>query len=103
MTQHTRDFIKEGRITVDPECKRLISCLKNGIWDKHQKRFAETKEFGHYDGLAALNYMTRVLNQNRNPIPANLDYDYSNSARPPKKKRSGWNFAPDLKRVLGRQ
>lgn len=69
MVNQTRLFIGAGRLEVHPRCTYLIACLTHGIWDKNRKEFARSKKYGHYDGLAALIYMMRYIDEETNPVP----------------------------------
>jgi hypothetical protein len=69
MVNETRLMIGGGRIRVHPRCTHLIGCLKYAIWDKNHKGFARSSVYGHFDGLAALIYLVRNLDQHTNPIP----------------------------------
>jgi hypothetical protein len=71
MINAVRLLVSDGRITVNPNCKQLIGCLKYGVYqDSKRHDFGRSKAFGHYDALAALIYLVRNLDQNTNPIPS---------------------------------
>lgn len=74
MVNQARLWIGAGRLEVHPRCEYLIACLKHGIWDKNRKEFARSKKLGHYDGLAALIYLLRYVDEASNPIPATLNH-----------------------------
>jgi hypothetical protein len=69
MVNKVREWIAAGRIIVHPRCKMLLGCLRTGIWDERRKQFSRSNVFGHYDALAALVYLIRVIDESRNPIP----------------------------------
>lgn len=71
MVNKVREWTAAGRILVHPRCKMLLGCLRTGIWDEPRKKFNRSNIFGHYDALAALIYLVRVIDEGRNPIPAN--------------------------------
>lgn len=76
MVNEVRIMVGAGKIEVNPKCKRLIGCLKYGLWDKKRKEFSRSKIYGHFDHLAALIYLVRNLAKNSNPIP--LDFGHEN-------------------------
>ena len=69
MVNEVREWVKSGRLIVNPKCKQLLGCLEYGVWDKNRKAFDRSKVYGHYDALAALIYMIRNIDQHTNPIP----------------------------------
>lgn len=69
MVNEVRLWVSAGRLRVNPRCKYLIGCLKNGVWDKNKKEFARSATWGHFDGLAALCYWLRHIDEHTNPIP----------------------------------
>jgi hypothetical protein len=75
MINEVRLMVQAGQLFVNPKCKKLVGCLKDGIWDDKKKSFARTKEFGHFDHLAALVYLIRNLSKGTNPIPASHGYE----------------------------
>jgi len=75
MVNELRVWVGNGRVNLNPRCAHTIGCLKYGVWDinKQRKReFARSKVYGHFDGLAALVYLVRNIDQYTNPIPADL-------------------------------
>lgn len=78
MVNQVRVWVAAGRITLNPNCKELLGCLKYGVWEeknkrknvKTQRQFALSKIYGHFDALAALVYLVRGIDPNTNPIPA---------------------------------
>lgn len=69
MVNKVRLWMDQGRIEIDPTCKELIGCLKNGIWDNRRKQFERSTLYGHYDAVAALVYLIRNIDEHTNPIP----------------------------------
>lgn len=69
MINELRILVQSGRIIIHPRCKKLIGCLKYGVWDNKKKGFARSTLYGHFDHLSALIYLVRNLAQNTNPIP----------------------------------
>lgn len=69
MINIVREWVKDGRIVVSPECPELRGCLANGIWDKNKKELARSKTYGHFDALMALVYLVRNIDTSTNPIP----------------------------------
>jgi hypothetical protein len=69
MVNELRLWIKAGRIRVSPNCKHLLGCLRDGVWTEDRKAFARSSVYGHFDGLAALIYLVRNIDQHTNPIP----------------------------------
>lgn len=65
-----RLWVGSGRLIVDPGCKELIGCLKYGVWNDKRTAFEHSKNFGHFDALAALMYLVRNIDRTYNPIPA---------------------------------
>ena len=81
MVSDLRDFIREGRLIVDPRCSQLIGCLKYGIWNnpKSKKReFDRSTIYGHYDALAAMVYLNWNLDVQTNPIPKEYNFNPNN-------------------------
>jgi hypothetical protein len=71
MVSNMRRWFATGRILFQPEAGPVIDHVRNGRWEKDRKKFAESKQFGHYDCLAALVYLTRyaALIETRDPRP----------------------------------
>ncbi len=70
MINEVRLMVQAGQIIVHPRCKKLIGCLRYGVWDTKKKAFARSTVYGHFDHLAALVYKVRNLAKHTNPIPA---------------------------------
>lgn len=75
MINEVRLMVQAGQLIVNPRCKKLIGCLRYGVWDSKKKSFARSNIYGHFDHLAALVYLIRNLNKSTNPIPANHGFE----------------------------
>lgn len=86
MVNQLKVFIQQGKLKVKANCKHLIGCLKFGVWarNKRGKMFAHSKQYGHYDGLAALIYLVRKLDRVTNPYPADLSISHRTHSMPVK-------------------
>lgn len=69
MVNEVRLWVKAGRLIVNPQCEHLIGCLKYGVWTEKRDQFARSSVYGHFDGLAALVYLIRNIDQHTNPVP----------------------------------
>jgi hypothetical protein len=74
MVNRVREWVKDGRILINPKCKMLIGCMKYGIWDAKRKEFARSKVYGHFDHFAALMYLLIHTPVSSNPVP--LDHGF---------------------------
>lgn len=72
MVNKLRVMVGNGDIIIDPKCTHLIGCLQNATWDG--TKFAHSPTYGHFDGLAALIYLVKVLDTYTNPIPPGLGF-----------------------------
>jgi hypothetical protein len=70
MINEVRLMVQAGQIIINPRCKKMIGCLKHGVWDNKKKQFARSTVYGHFDHLAALIYLVRNLAKSTNTIPA---------------------------------
>jgi hypothetical protein len=61
--------IQNKRIEIHPRCKNTIAHLDHAIWNKARTQFDRSGKFGHFDALAALVYLDRNVDRNRNPMP----------------------------------
>ncbi len=75
MINEVRLMVQAGQLIVNPRCKKLIGCLRYGVWDTKKKTFARSNVYGHFDHLAALVYLIRNLNKTTNPIPASHGFE----------------------------
>jgi hypothetical protein len=64
------------QIIIHPRCQNLIFQLKAATWAKNRKTFERTEESGHYDLIAALVYLVRNIQYNKNPYPLFNNYNY---------------------------
>lgn len=69
MVNELRLWVKAGRVHVSPQCNHLLGCLRYGVWTENRKEFARSSVYGHFDGLAALIYLVRNIDQHTNPVP----------------------------------
>lgn len=94
MVNELRLFINQGRLYVNPKCKKTIGGIKYGIWNKNRKEFERSKVYGHYDHLAALIYLVRNLDQSTNPLPllfnTSIQNQYINKWYKDEKGSSTW-------------
>ncbi len=74
MINELRLLVQSGRLKVHPRCKKLIGCLKYGVWNDKKKAFARSSVYGHFDHLAALVYLARNIVTGTNPIPADFGF-----------------------------
>ena len=65
----TRLRIQEGKIVFKQRAVNAISHTKNALWNRQRTRFAEAADKTHYDCLAALIYLNRMVPWGRNPTP----------------------------------
>jgi hypothetical protein len=75
MINEVRLLAQAGRLIIHPRCKKLIGCLRYGVWDNKKKAFARSTVYGHFDHLAALVYLIRHLATSTNPIPATHGFE----------------------------
>lgn len=76
MVNELRLWVKSGRIRISSQCEHLLGCLKYGVWDDNRKQFARSSVYGHFDGLAALIYLVRNIDQHTNPVPIGHNVSY---------------------------
>lgn len=62
-----------GALAINPKCQMLLQQMDAAIWAKgsKHKEFArdDLQRYGHYDGVAALVYLTRNVVRTENPVP----------------------------------
>lgn len=75
MINEVRLMVQAGQIRIHPRCKKLIGCMRYGVWDTKKKAFARSTVYGHFDHLAALVYLVRNLAKHTNPIPASHGFE----------------------------
>lgn len=76
MINELRLMVQNGQIVIHPRCKQLHGCIKYGVWDTKKKAFARSATYGHFDALAALIYLVRMLAKHTNPIPVTHNATY---------------------------
>lgn len=65
-----------GNLAINPDgCPMLLRQMDAAIWNKGRTEFArnEASKFGHYDGVAALVYLTRNVMRDEDPRPPGWD------------------------------
>lgn len=75
MINEVRLMVQAGQIIIHPRCKKLIGCMRYGVWDNKKKAFARSTVYGHFDHLAALIYLVRNLARHTNPVPATHGFE----------------------------
>lgn len=75
MVNNLRVWIANGRIEINPACQFLLDSLKFGLWNEKRSEFSRSKSLGHYDGIAALMYLVRNIDETTNPIPIKIGFD----------------------------
>ncbi len=78
MVNKVRVWVGSNRVEIDPSCVMLIDSLKYGVWKKDRSAFDRSLTLGHYDGVAALMYLIRNIDESTNPIPVKLGFDQVN-------------------------
>lgn len=71
---NVRLWINQKKIIINPRCKDLILHLRNATWNKSRTQFTRSSTFGHFDFVAALVYLVRNVNANRNPYPPGYEF-----------------------------
>lgn len=103
MVNDLRLWVKSGRLIVSPKAKHLIGALESGIWNEKRSEFSQSKNFGHFDAVAAAVYLVRCLKngiEQYNPIPENaLKNPYTHFILPEAKMS---RTAKELKRAFTR-
>ena len=69
MINKLRVMVGDCRVVVNPKCVQLLGCLQYASWNKSRTEFTRNAMFGHYDALAALIYMVKMLDIYTNPFP----------------------------------
>jgi hypothetical protein len=69
MVNHARVLVSQKRLRIHPRCKSLIAQMKSVTWNESKTGFDFSTQFGHYDLISALIYMTRNADWNANPFP----------------------------------
>ena len=61
--------IQEGKIVFRRRCVNAINHVQNALWNKQRTKFMESPDGTHFDCLAALVYLNRMIPWGRNPVP----------------------------------
>lgn len=69
MVQKVRDWVYDGRLLFAPNAKEVLDCARYAIWAKSRTEFGRSAKYGHYDLLAALTYLVRNVDENKDPMP----------------------------------
>ncbi len=64
-----RLWVQQGKVEINPRCRRLIAHLKAGIWNERRTDWERIEGFGHFDFIAALVYQVRNTDCELNPYP----------------------------------
>ena len=84
-----RTLVGNRQIIVHPRCQHTIRQLKNATWNNKATDFERTDKEGHYDLVAALKYLCRNIQKNRNPFPGGYSSGGNGSWTSPKLNRGG--------------
>lgn len=68
-----RVLLASKKIIIHPRCKTLIRHLNNIKWTKNKDKFARAADGSHYDTVAALIYLVRSIDFQKNPYPSSYD------------------------------
>lgn len=71
-----RKLLGSEKVIISPKCKNLIRHLENVRWRSltNKTDYARSADEGHYDGVDALIYLTRMMNYSKNPFPPGYTY-----------------------------
>jgi len=75
MLNQFRTLVNQGKIVVAPACPMTIHALANAVWDIKRDKLDQDVFSRHFDHLMQLVYMTRMVDFNHNPIPADYMID----------------------------
>ncbi len=64
-----RNGFADMQITIEPDAGPIIDHLLHGKWNERKTEWERHKHYGHFDCVAALQYLWRVVNKNANPAP----------------------------------
>ena len=67
MVNFTRVQLRSGRVEI-VGCEQLVRQMKTGLFNKQGTKFDVGAREGHYDLLAALIYLLRIVNYRANPF-----------------------------------
>lgn len=66
---YLRRYCLEKRLVIHPRCKTLLAHLSGAVWNKGRTSYERTEADGHFDGVDALKYLLRHVDQHTNPSP----------------------------------
>lgn len=64
-----RTRIRNRQVLISDACPKLIAHLEYAIWDSSGRDFLRQGEYGHFDGVSATAYFTRLVDRTSNPYP----------------------------------
>lgn len=64
-----RLLIQKEQIAINPRCIHLIQHIQHATWNSKRTEFARDPHNGHFDALAALVYLCRNIQYQKNPYP----------------------------------
>ena len=73
MVETVKDWEFDDRIQYDPAAEFILKCVASAHWNNNRDEFARSKIYGHYDGMAALVYLIRNVDQYSDPLPVGVD------------------------------
>lgn len=76
-TNDLRQRIGAATLRVHPRCETLIAHCRYAVWRNPGKDYERLDGYGHFDGVAALTYLVRVLDRTTNPYPLNPGVKYA--------------------------
>ncbi len=65
-----RTRLAEKSTRIHPRCEQLIAHCRYAVWRVPGRDLERTAGFGHFDGVDALAYFTRLVDRTTNPFPA---------------------------------
>lgn len=75
-------LVRQGRLVINPRCKRLVTQLYSTVWNKQRTQWERTA-LDHGDLIDALIYMLRNVNWHIDPRPLNYGLKPENVWLPP--------------------
>jgi hypothetical protein len=78
MVNEFRELVQRGQIQISPDCKYLLSNMKNAIWDEKGDKLDKDAFNHHFDHLMAALYLSRHVMWNENPVPVTYNYNPNN-------------------------
>ena len=76
-----RSALAAGQIIIHPRCTTLLLTLETGIWNKQRSGWEYNDRTGHADAIAALTYMWRNVQKERNP---GMQHTHTGAPVPPR-------------------